>query len=232
MADSLSVLLPIIETPGRLNRSVHELLEVAPELAPQCEIWLIDSGAKDETPELARALARQFPQVRWLPLLGSRGSDGEAGLRLAIERSTGDFLFLPDQAGRLRLADLTKLWARRDECEWVLGRPQGAVAPGQRRPLRPVRSWTASWGQRPEQASLATMLQLFRRTALGQVTWPQDSLAGLATDLLAAGYSWEEVEVREHTITRPAPAPAPILRGWHTAISPAMAEIASPWGHG
>ena len=64
MTVSLSFVLPVRNAEQTIARQVHHLLDVLSELTERFEILVMDEGSTDHTPDVARELQRQFPQVR------------------------------------------------------------------------------------------------------------------------------------------------------------------------
>ncbi|MFZ5833448.1 MAG: glycosyltransferase family 2 protein [Planctomycetota bacterium] len=110
MERSLTVLLPVRDAQATLARNVAELLEVVPELTGQFELLIVDDGSTDATPEVAQDLGRYFPQVRLVRLEMPRGRD--AAIRTGLERSSGEIVFVRDEAVELGEEELRNLWCR------------------------------------------------------------------------------------------------------------------------
>jgi glycosyltransferase involved in cell wall biosynthesis len=62
---SLSLVLPVRNCQGDLQRQVSRALEILPELTSRFDVLVIDLGSTDATQEVADDLVRQYPQVRF-----------------------------------------------------------------------------------------------------------------------------------------------------------------------
>jgi glycosyltransferase involved in cell wall biosynthesis len=78
---SLSFVLPVRNAEKTVAKQVQHLLDVLSELTERFEILLMDEGSTDHTPEVARDLQRQFPQVRVAECQGPAAR--QAGLQQA-----------------------------------------------------------------------------------------------------------------------------------------------------
>ena len=63
MEYSLSALLPVHNAQATLAATVHEFLEILPEVTPRFEVVIADDGSTDATIEVADELATCYPQV-------------------------------------------------------------------------------------------------------------------------------------------------------------------------
>lgn len=186
MERSLSVLLPVRDAEMTLSRSVHELLDVLPELTRSFEIVIIDDGSRDATIELADELACRYPQVR--VVRHGRPLGRAAAVRSGVRGSRGEILLLGDEGCRLALDELGRMWRAMDDHELVLGRPAGIPEPKWNRWRRP--------GDEPGTPGF----QMVYRRAVEPIEEALADQATLRDRLLGLGYQWHEVTMH----TRPA----------------------------
>jgi glycosyltransferase involved in cell wall biosynthesis len=193
---SLCVVLPVRNAQENLADFAGGLLEVLPELSARFELLLIDNGSQDATSDVARELARSYPQVR----LARYGMPIDlAGIvRIATSQSRCQHILLCDEGCRLELRDLHKLWRSRDDYDAVLAWPAGAgafdeEACGQR--VRALRLRLA----RPE-TTLAKQAvpgyQLLQRRVLETLRWVPRDRYEMLSELSRHGFRWQVVEVR------------------------------------
>lgn len=123
---SVSVLLPVFNAQNRLERSVAQILDVLPELAERFELLIIDDGSWDDTIDVAKQLAREYPQVAAIrhPVRLGLIEAVQTGLDL----TEGDVVFVGDEQHGLNPEDLRRLWPLRHEREQLL-RPEEAAQP-------------------------------------------------------------------------------------------------------
>lgn len=124
MKPTVTVLLPVFNAQDRLQRTVAEVLEVLPELADRFEILIVDDGSSDDTMEVARQLAREYPQVAAVrhPLRLGLGEAVQTGL----DNTDGDVVFVGDEQYGLEAEDLRRLWPLRTERDLVVARTEAA----------------------------------------------------------------------------------------------------------
>lgn len=113
MPDSLTIILPVHNSAAKLQRHVRELLDVLPELTPAFEVLIVDDASTDQTEEVAHELAREFPQIRVLRCTQRSGLAGAISTGLA--KTSGQIVFVQEQVGSVRSADLSRLWSMRGE---------------------------------------------------------------------------------------------------------------------
>lgn len=195
MKRSISVFQVLQDCLGTLEPAVTELLEVLPELTSRFDILLIDAGSADETFEVARDLARSYPQVRIVrqPLQPGLTS----ALRKALAQTQGELILLRDEHCEAEIHDLRKLWRLIDEYAAVIGQ-----AASERPSAR--RSWTqrlCDWSLRRATSGTAagidsSPLQLLHRQVAERL-WTSDfQPEEMVTRLSRSGYRWTEIEIR------------------------------------
>ena len=184
MERSLSVLLPVRNVQSSLAATVHEILDVLPELTRHFELVIIDDGSRDATIEVADELAAGYPQIRVLRHGEPLGR--AAAIRTGIRQSQGDVIFLRDEDCGLPIDELPRLWRAMDEHELVLGCPEPIPEPKWNR-------WKKSSPSPP------AGFQMAHRRVIGPI---QESLADQVTlreKLSELGCRWHEVLLRERT---------------------------------
>lgn len=129
MIPSLSIVLPVWNAQGELKDLIEQLEDVVPELTPRFDITIVDDGSTDATHELARDLARQYPQVRCVEHPARLGTS--EALRSALRQSAeGELVLLRRDDCRLDLRDLHRLWNAIVAEEAVVARAASRQAPG------------------------------------------------------------------------------------------------------
>ncbi|MGE0607767.1 MAG: glycosyltransferase family 2 protein [Pirellulales bacterium] len=196
MKRSISVFQVLQDCITTLEPAVTELLEVLPELSPRFEVLLIDAGSTDETFEVARDLARSYPQVRIVRQSLQPGL--AASLRKALSHSQGEVILLRDEHCETEVHDLRKMWRLIDQYAAVVGRPAA---------LRPAGSGKRSWKQKLSDWGLgrgsataascdSTPLHLLHRQVAERL-WTSDfAWDEQRAKLSQSGYRWTEIEVR------------------------------------
>ena len=140
MEPSLTIVVPVRNAEGVLREQVQQLLETAEDAANHFEILLVDDDSDDLTEEVARDLAREYPQVR--VMRHHRRSGRDAAVRTGLLHSRGNVVFIHDAEPIPRGEEL------RNACE--LGGPKHLVVKGQQAAplyLRPdLLSRLQTWG--------------------------------------------------------------------------------------
>lgn len=111
MNDCLSLVVPVRDAEGTLVDQIHHLLDLLPDLTSRFEILVVDDGSSDHTVDLARDLARQYPQVKLLRHAVPLGT--AAAIRTALKEAGSEMVLVLEQAGPVRAADLRQLWSLR-----------------------------------------------------------------------------------------------------------------------
>jgi glycosyltransferase involved in cell wall biosynthesis len=163
---SLSVVLPVHNAEATLTHNVYELLDVLPEIATRFEILIVDDGSTDHTDEIAHELARCYPQVRVVRHARRRGPS--AAMETGMTRTTGDVVFVHDEATPISATELRQLWSMRNDSELVTAR---AEMP-RRFSTRHVLDRVSAWGGQRHWASAAHGpggVQMIRREAVEEL---------------------------------------------------------------
>jgi glycosyltransferase involved in cell wall biosynthesis len=173
VTDSLSIIVPVRDAEATLSEQVHHLLDVLPDLTNQFEVMVVDDGSTDHTPEVARELARQYPQLSLIRHAEPRGRDAAIKTGLALAR--GQTLLVQEDGASLSPTELRRLWSLRHDRGLVIARTQrqpGVFDPDLLERL-------STWGQ--------ALRNLARRTTPGGIQMiRRDGAASLAGSNLAA----------------------------------------------
>ena len=178
MNPSLSVLLPVHNAQDRLADSVARILDILPDLTNRFELLIIDDGSTDDTGEVARDLAAQFPQVNFVrhPVrLGLTES-----VQTGLDHSEGEIVLVGDERHGIEPDDLSRLWKLREDPNLVLAREPNEASATRGRWIETL----MSWGPREEKpaAFRHAGVQLIRRNALDQLRLSMDDGQQLRTD--------------------------------------------------
>ena len=110
MDQSLTIVLPLQNAERTLRKDVIRTLEAAAELTSMVELLLVDDASTDDTFDVAKELAIEFPQIRVL----RRSKQG--GLAAALEqikaRVTSDVVIVHDGQSRVNPEQLRRIWTQ------------------------------------------------------------------------------------------------------------------------
>ena len=194
MKRSISVFQVLQDCITTLEPAVTELLDVLPDLTSRFDILLIDAGTTDETFEVARDLARSFPQVRIVRQTLQPGL--ASSLRKALSHSQGEVILLRDEHCEAEIQDLRKMWRLVDEYAAVIGKAAAERPAGKRSWKQRLGDWGLGRGDSDAVACDSTPLHLMHRQVAERL-WAGDvELCDLPDRLSRSGYRWTELELR------------------------------------
>ena len=93
---SLTIVLPVRDVQSTLAAGVGRILELASDLGELFELWIVDDASRDSTIDVARELARNYPQIRTFGNQRPLGQD--AVIRLAASQCRGEMVFVRNLA--------------------------------------------------------------------------------------------------------------------------------------
>ena len=125
MEPSVTVVLPVHNVEATLHCTVHEILDVLPDLTRRFDLLIVDDGSTDGTREIAHDLARDYPQVRVSPRQPHRP---RRAIRAALEQSQGEVVLLHEENQGTPIDAIHRLWQSIAERELTLDPPQAVLA--------------------------------------------------------------------------------------------------------
>ena len=131
----------------RWPAQVEQLLDLLPDLTHAFEIVVVDDGSTDHTVDLARELAREYPQVRLIWHTRAARRRGRR-LKTGLQWAQGQTVFVQEDPAAVSPTDLRRLWSLRHDRGRHAVRAAGLTS-------SPPRCWTG-----------------FRRGARRYGTWP------------------------------------------------------------
>jgi glycosyltransferase involved in cell wall biosynthesis len=117
---------------------LEHALALAPRLADEFEVIVVDDGSRDGSAAVVRAIARRDARVRLLQHPRNRGYG--AALRSGLRAARGEWIFFSDADLQFDLGEIEQLLAHTDEFDIVAGHRAPRRDPAGRRVL----AW--GWG--------------------------------------------------------------------------------------
>lgn len=134
----LSLVFPVFDEEDNIGQLLEQVLEIAPRLALDFEIVIVDDGSRDASAEVVEAIRNGEPRIRLLRHESNRGYG--AALRAGLREARGNLVFFSDADLQFDLDELSTLLHHADEFDIVAGYRQPRRDPWGRRLL------AASWG--------------------------------------------------------------------------------------
>jgi len=106
---SLSIVIPAYNEAERLPASLERILAWADDVGAGLELVVVDDGSRDNTVELARAMAAQEPRLRVETLGRNRGKG--AAVRHGFAVATRDYILFSDADLSTPIEEVSKLAA-------------------------------------------------------------------------------------------------------------------------
>ena len=123
--DILYIIIPAYNEAGNLASVLREWHAQAAAAGPESRLVLLDDGSTDDTPDIARELARELGQLRVIRKTNSgHGPTCLRGYSLALEKGA-DFVFQTDCDGQTNPEEFPAFWRARHEADFILGRRTG-----------------------------------------------------------------------------------------------------------
>jgi len=203
-APELSAVLPCHEEAANLERVVTALSAAAEDCGVRSmEVLLVSTvAARDGTPEVARALARQDARLRVIDQGRTPAGYGGA-VRLGLAAARAPWVLLLDADGQLDAAELPRLWPLRGPRTAVIGVRSPRRDSWARRLAGSVYRRGARWalGGLPAVQDPDCAFKLLPRAPIEPERLRSTSGAvnlELLANLHARGFTWREVPVTHH----------------------------------
>lgn len=103
----LSIIIPAYNEAKRITNTISEIQNYFKKGAPDFEVLVVNDGSTDNTAEVVKDFAKQFPQLRLISLPHNKGK-GFAVKSGAME-STGELILFTDADGSTPIAELERL---------------------------------------------------------------------------------------------------------------------------
>lgn len=116
---SISIFFPFYNEEANIERVATDALHVAPTIASQFEIILVNDGSRDATGDIADRLAAEHPEIRAVHNRPNRGYGG--AVRRGLDESRMDWVFFSDGDGQFDLGELPKLVELTRTCDMPVG---------------------------------------------------------------------------------------------------------------
>jgi glycosyltransferase involved in cell wall biosynthesis len=164
---ALSLVFPVCDEAENLGQLLDQALELAPRLASDFEIVVVDDGSRDESAAIAASRGLGEPRLRLVRHASNRGYG--AALRSGLREARGELVFFSDADLQFDLEELATLLAHARDFDIVAGYREPRRDPWGRRLLAAV--WGALvrrlFGLRVRDIDCA--FKVFRRHVLAAV---------------------------------------------------------------
>lgn len=111
--------MPVYNESAVIADVVGELTREVVARMPGAEIVMVDDGSTDGTPAVLDRLAREYEHVTVLHAERNQGHG--PSLRMALEASSGEWLFQMDSDGQQLASEFWGLWALRERADLAVG---------------------------------------------------------------------------------------------------------------
>lgn len=196
---ALSLVFPVFDEEANVGPLLDGALALAPRLASDFEIIVVDDGSRDRSAEIVAARKRSEPRVRLLRHPTNVGYG--AALRSGLRAARGELVFFSDADLQFDLEELARLLEQAERFDIVAGYRAPRRDPWRRRLIAAV--WGALvgtlFGLRVRDIDCA--FKVFRREVLDAI--PIASIGAFVnTEILvrarAAGFRIRQVPVTHH----------------------------------
>jgi glycosyltransferase involved in cell wall biosynthesis len=115
----LSLVFPVFDEEENIGRLLDEALALAPLLAAEFEIVVVDDGSRDGSASVVDRLRERDPRIRLLRHAANRGYG--AALRAGLREARGELVFFSDADLQFDLDELATLLSHAREFDIVAG---------------------------------------------------------------------------------------------------------------
>jgi glycosyltransferase involved in cell wall biosynthesis len=133
----LSLVFPVFDEEASIGPLLDDALALAPQLASEFEIIVVDDGSRDTSAAVVETVRRREPRVRLLRHAANRGYG--AALRAGLQDARGELVFFSDADLQFDLHELAALLAHTRDFDIVAGYRRQRRDPWGRRLL--ARAW-------------------------------------------------------------------------------------------
>ena len=165
--NTLSLIMPVRNCESTLARQVARWLEIIPELTQKFEVLIVDDGSADHTFDIANELSREYPQIRALRNMVSRGT--QQAVRTGLEQARGEIVFVQDEDASISSNDLRRLWEMRRDQQLVMARTPAKSLTLKPELLDRLTAWGEALKQQASESNQAGAIQMIRRGAIEEM---------------------------------------------------------------
>jgi len=115
----LSLVFPVFDEEENIGRLLDEAVALAPRLAAEFEIVVVDDGSRDGSASVVDRLRERDPRIRLLRHAANRGYG--AALRAGLREARGELVFFSDADLQFDLDELATLLSHAREFDVVAG---------------------------------------------------------------------------------------------------------------
>ena len=133
---TLSLVFPVFDEERNLRALLDQALDLAPRLAPDFEIIVVDDGSRDGSARIAAERNQAEPRVRLIRHPSNRGYG--AALRSGLREARGELVFFSDADLQFDLEELATLLAHASDFDIVAGHREPRRDPWGRRAMAAV----------------------------------------------------------------------------------------------
>lgn len=159
--NTLCVLLPVYNAQKSLKGAVRDLLDVLPEIAEHFELCILDDGSTDDTEEISRELAAEYPQISLLRHPTRSGL--VETIRTGLDHTQGEIVVIGDGDYALDADDLRALWQLRETQRRMSAYQQSLLGVAD-----PCLTRLSAWKPRHQGTDATRGFQVIRRQAFEQ----------------------------------------------------------------
>lgn len=116
--ETLSIFFPAYNEAGNIEEALKQALQVAPTVAKEYEVIVVNDGSKDATLQIAKRIAAQNSHVR---VVSQRNQGYGGALKRGFKEAKYDWIFFSDSDLQFDLSELEKFIPLAAENDLVLG---------------------------------------------------------------------------------------------------------------
>jgi glycosyltransferase involved in cell wall biosynthesis len=197
----ISAFFPAYNEGENLERLTRRTVETLKRVAGKWEVIIVDDGSKDNTPDVAKKLEKEFPGVRYIRHTVNQGYGG--AVKTGLKSAKLPWIFFTDGDGQFDTAELELLLPAAADADFVAGYRIARQDPFMRK-LNAF-CWGTMvrtlFGLHGKVRDIDCAFKLFKRRVVDDSEFKATG-AMISTELLArakkAGYRFREVGVHHY----------------------------------